>query len=182
MDIDFVAYSEDCVVSGRLTLGADRLTDLMTAANEYVVDDAAFEALDDRHVVSLAQIAVGRDELCLVVANGPRGNRGRRVRTRPVPVRAGVGPYELLGYAHAMPSSDALASIQRRTIVPLTECRVRFKRGGKAVEHWHDTVLVNRDKIDWLENASSQELPAAPPDLPVTLDPRAHDLTGEMFV
>jgi hypothetical protein len=182
MDIDFIAYSEDCVISGRLTLGADRLTDLMTGSSEYVVDDAAFEALDDRRVVSLAQIAVGRDELCLVVANGPRGDRGRRVRTRPVSVRVQVGPYELLGYAHAMPSSDALASIQRRTIVPLTECRVRFVRGGKAVEHWHDTILVNREKIDRIEIAHSEELPAALPDRPIAVDPRAHDMTGELFV
>jgi hypothetical protein len=181
MDIDFIAYGEDCVISGRLTLGAERLTDLMTDASEYVVDDAAFEALDDRRVVSLAEVAVGRDELLLVVANGPRGNPGRRIRTRPVPVRVGVGPYELFGYAHAMPTSDALASIQRRTIVPLTECRVRFERGGKLVEHWHDTVLVNRDKIDWLVNASPNEL-AAPPDLPATIDPRARDLTGELLV
>ena len=144
MDIDFIAYSTDSVISGRLSLGAERLTDLMTDASEYLVDDAAVEALDDRRVVSLAEVAVGRDELLLVVANGPRGNLGRRVRTRPTPVRVGVGPYELFGYAHAMPSSDALASIQRRTIVPLTECRVRFQRGGKLVEHWHDTVLVNR--------------------------------------
>jgi hypothetical protein len=182
MDVDFIAYSEDCVISGRLTLGADRLTDQMTSASEYVVDGAAFEALDDRRVVSLAQIAVGRDELCLVVANGPRGNVGRRVRKRPILVRMVVGPYELLGYAHAMPSTDALASIQRRTIIPVTECRVRFQRGGQATEHWHDTVLVNRDKIVWLESASAERLPGAPPDLPATLDPRARDFTGEMFV
>jgi hypothetical protein len=181
MDIDFIAYSADCVISGRLSLGAERLTDLMTDASDYVVDDAAVEALDDRRVVSLAEVVVGRDELLLVVANGPRGNPGRRIRTRPTPVRVGVGPYELFGYAHAMPTSDPLASIQRRTIVPLTECRVRFERGGKRVEHWHDTVLVNRDKIDWLEIATSKEL-AVPPNLPARIDPRARDLTGEMLV
>jgi hypothetical protein len=181
MEIDFLAYSEDCVVSGRLTLGADRMTDLLTASNEYVVDDAAFEALDDRRVLSLAKIAVGRDELCLVVANGPRGNRGRRIRTWPTRVRVGVGPYELLGYFHAMPSSDALATIRRRTIVPLTECRVRFQRAGNRIEHWHHTVLVNRDKIDWLENAAADEA-MAPPNLPAKLDPRAHDMTGELFL
>ena len=181
MDIDFVAYSADSVISGRLTLGAERLTDLMTDASEYVVDDAAVEALDDRRVVSLAEVAVGRDELLLVVANGPRGNPGRRIRTRPLSIRVGVGPYELLGYAHAMPNSDPLASVKRRTIVPLTECRVRFERAGKPVEHWHDTVLVNSDKIDWLEIAASKEL-APPPDLPAKIDPRARDMTGELLV
>lgn len=98
MNIDFVGYTADCIVSGEVALESDRLTDLLSGREEYTIENVALESLDDARVVRLRSANVFRGELCVVAATGPRGDVGRRVRTRPHPMRAQVGPYEVFGY------------------------------------------------------------------------------------
>lgn len=158
MQISFSAYADDCTVRGEIVLGADRLSDLLTATTEYEVRAAAFRALDDGRVVEADSAAVLRDDLCMVVASGPRGRADRRLWTRQHPVRARVGPYVVLGYLHAPPTIDPLRTTDRRPIVALTSCVVGYAEGTEDVWVENDTLLVNTTKIDVLETANPEDL------------------------
>jgi hypothetical protein len=178
MQIPFSAYADDCTVRGEIALGADRLSDLLTSTTEYEVKAAAFRALDDGHVVQADSAAILRDDLCMVVASGPRGRADRRLWTRQHPVRARVGPYVVLGYLHAPPTIDPLRTTDRRPIVALTNCVVGYAEGQHPVWVESDTLLVNTTKIDVLETAHPEDLGlGAHVALPAKQDPRAKDLT-----
>lgn len=182
MKVQFVAYATECVIGGAVELDRDRLTDLLAGREAYVVEDASIEVLEDDRVLTLSSIDLVRDDLCVVAAAGPRGDSSRRLRTRPFPIRAGVGPYEVSGYIHAIPTADPVATALRRAIVPMTDGWIAFRRGGKLVERRHEGILVNRAHIEWLEQARDEEvrLPRML-DLPIALDPGARDLTGELY-
>ena len=178
MQIPFTAYAEDCTVRGEIALGVDRLSDLLSSTEEYEVKDAAFRALDDGHVVQADSAAILRDDLCMVVASGPRGRADRRLWTRQHPVRARVGPYVVLGYLHSPPTIDPMATMDRRPIVALTNCVVGYAEGQQPMWVENDTLLVNTHKIDVLETAHPEDLGlAAHLELPAKRDARAKDLT-----
>lgn len=178
MQIPFTAYADDCTVRGEIALGVDRLSDLLSSTTEYEVKDAAFRALDDGHEVACDSAAVLRDDLCMVVASGPRGRADRRLWTRQHPVRARVGPYVVLGYLHAPPTIDPMRTTDRRPIVALTNCVVGYAEGSTPMWVENDTLLVNTTKIDVLETAHPEDLGyAGHVELPTKRDPRAKDLT-----
>lgn len=158
MRIPFAAYADDCTVRGEIALGADRLSDLLTSTTEYEVRAAAFRALDDGRVVEADSAAILRDDLCMVVASGPRGRPDRRLWTRQHPVRARVGPYVVLGYLHAPPTIDPLHAKDHRPIVALTSCVVGYAEGTGQVWVENDALLVNTSKIDVLETAQPEDL------------------------
>jgi hypothetical protein len=178
MQIPFTAYADDCTVRGEIALGVDRLSDLLSSTTEYEVQGVAFKALDDGRVVEAGSAAVLRDDLCMVVASGPRGRVDRRLWTRQHPVRAKVGPYTVLGYLHAPPTVDPMRSTDRRAIVALTNAVVGYAEGDKDVWAESDTILVNTHKIDRLETAHHEDLGLGA-HIPAELkkDPRAKDLT-----
>ena len=182
MDIEFVAYASDCIVGGWISLAEDRLTDLLSSEGPYTVRDVSVGSLDGSTALGLPTLAVLREELCIVTATGPRGSAGRRVRTRSIPVRLAAGPYEAFGYLHAPPTKDPLTAAMSRDIIPLTSAWVRFTRGSEIIERQHETILVNRAQISWLDRASNEDA-RLPPDLavPLTADARAKDLTPELF-
>jgi hypothetical protein len=182
VDIEFVAYASDCIVCGWISLAHDRLTDLLSADGPYPVRDVSVASLDGATALGLSTLAVLREELCIVTATGPRGSAGRRVRTRSVPVRLTAGPYEAFGYLHAAPTKDPLSAAMGRPIIPLTSAWVRFERGQESIERQHDTILVNRAQISWLDRATHEDARLAP-DLrvPHAADTRAKDLTAELF-
>jgi hypothetical protein len=178
MQIPFTAYADDCTVSGEIALGTDRLSDLLSSTTEYEVTAAAFRALDDGHVVEAGSAAVLRDDLCMVVASGPRGRADRRLWTRQHPVRARIGPYTVLGYLHASPTIDPMRTTDRRAIVALTNCIVGYAEGDTDVWVENDTLLVNTTKIEVLETAHHEDLGLANHlELPTKRDTRAKDLT-----
>ena len=151
--VEFVAYGEDCILSGRAVLDADRLSDMLNAHDEYLVsglsvarfdDDAPFE-LDD-------EIAVPRDEIYIVHASGPRGDAARRHRTMPQHLAIKMGRYEVRGFFHALPGADPIVAFRRRkAMVPLTDGRIEYTFHGQRRETRVDTVIVNREQIDWVE-------------------------------
>ena len=178
MQIPFTAYADDCTVHGEIALGADRLADLLSSTTEFEVLGAAFRALDDGRTVEAESASVLRDDLCMVVATGPRGRADRRLWTRQHPVRARVGPYTVLGYMHAPPTIDPLRTTDRRPIVALTSCVVGYAQSQTPMWIESDTLLVNTTKIDVLETAHPEDLGlAAHLELPTKVDPRAKDLT-----
>jgi hypothetical protein len=178
MQIPFTAYAEDCTVTGEIALGADRLSDLLSSTTEYEIASPSFTALDDGRQVTAESCSVTRDDLCLVLATGPRGKVERRLWTRQHPVRARIGPYTVIGYLHAPPTIDPLRTTDRRPIVALTEGSVTYADGSGTVRIEAQTVLVNSAKIDVLETATSDDLGLANHgDLQTATDPRARDLT-----
>lgn len=181
MQIPFTAYAEDCTVSGEVDLPGDRLSDFLASTSEFVVAKPSFRALDDGRVVEGETCDVLRDDLCVVIATGPRGLPERRVWTRQHPVRAKVGPYKVVGYLHAAPTIDPLHSTDRRQVVALTDSVVEYAEAGVTVRVEAPAVLLNCTKINKLENATDEDVGLARHfERDVALDPRARDLTGNV--
>ena len=147
--VDFVAYAEDCTLSGRIRLRSDRLTDMLNDHEELQLIDVLVQSLSDREAVEVREVVVPRDELLSVHATGPRGDQARRTRTRQTQVAITAGPYEIRGYLPTAPFLDALAALHRRgPMVPLTDAVIDYAVGGEWQRHRVGTLIVNRGAID----------------------------------
>lgn len=180
--VDFVAYAEDCILSGRISLAEERLTDLLNAHDEYVLSDVLVERFDDSPAVILAEVMVRRDEVLLVHATGPRGSAARRQRTRQHPLAMQLGPYHVRGYLHALPGSDPLAAIRRRkSMVPMTDAWIEVGGGSGRQRRRVGVVVVNREQMDWAVPALDDEVEM--PDLPLQAEhgPLVKDFTGQIL-
>jgi hypothetical protein len=179
--LDFVAYAEDSVLSGRLELRADRLTDLLNEHDEFVLESVLVSSLTDGHAIEAAELLVARDELFLVHATGPRGSRGRRQRTRQHALAMQLGPYHVRGYVHALPGTDPIANLRRRRpMVPLTEAWIEYELNGVREGRRVSTVVVNRHQLDWVVEAADEEVEY--PEIPVKAGPLVKDFTGSLRV
>ncbi len=181
-EIEFTAYAEDCRVFGHIRLDAERLTDMLNAHDEFLLVDALVESLSDGHITEAKEILVARDELLAVQAGGPRGNAGRRNRTRPYPVAMQTGPYTIRGYLHALPGADPLASVRRRKpMVPLTEAWIEYQSGDARHQARIGTLVVNREMTNWIQLAADEDVTL--PDLPLDAKPGllTKDFTGNLM-
>jgi hypothetical protein len=158
MQIEFKAYADDYTVGGAADFEGDRLADFLDGVDEVEVQGVSVQALEDGRRHELASATIARDELCMVVATGPRGRADLRLRTRAHPMRAEVGPYAVCGYFHVLPTADPFAVAQHRRVVALRPVRIAFDVGGERVEETHDTLLLLRDKIDVFELSSDETL------------------------
>jgi hypothetical protein len=151
--VDFVAYGEDCILSGRAVLDADRLSDMLNDHDEYLVSGLSVERFDDETPFALDdEIAIPRDELYLVHASGPRGDAARRHRTMPQRLAIKMGPYKVCGYFHSLPGADPVEAFRRRkAMVPLTDAQIEFMFHGDRREVKIETLIVNREQIDWVQ-------------------------------
>ena len=151
-EVAFVAYGEDCILSGRTVLDADRLSDMLNANDEYALVGVTVERLGDGSPLRVDEVVVPRDELCLVHATGPRGNAERRRHTLPRYVAMQVGPYGVRGFIHGLPGADPIVSLRRRKpMIPLTDVRIDYVVSGERREDHVDSVILNRERIDWIE-------------------------------
>ncbi len=151
--VEFVAYGEDCILSGRAVLDADRLSDMLNAHDEYLVSGLSVERFDEASPFRLDdEIAIPRDELYLVHASGPRGDAARRHRTMPQQLAIRMGPYKVRGLFHSLPGADPVVAFRRRkAMVPLTDALIEFTFHGELRETRVDTLIVNREQIDWVQ-------------------------------
>ncbi|HEY7523206.1 MAG TPA: hypothetical protein VH720_06075 [Candidatus Limnocylindrales bacterium] len=150
-DVEFVAYAEDCLVTGRIALSAERLTDLLNDHDEYALVNVVVSSLEDGRELEVPEITLLRDDLLVAQATEPRGNAGRRRATRTYGVAAQVGPYLLRGFLHALPGSDAVASLGRRkTMVPMTNVWIDFVSAGVPQHRHLPTAIVNQERIEWV--------------------------------
>lgn len=152
MHAEFIAYAGDCRVQGRIDVAADaRLTDWLNLLDAVSVHDAELTSHADGHVVRLDEVSIERFDLFAVEALGTRGDSNRRVHTVRHRLQVKLGPYMVLGYLHAFPGSGPLQAIPRRApMIPLTTATIAFD-GGTAIEaHDVDTLIVNRDLVDWV--------------------------------
>lgn len=180
--VEFVAYGEDCHLSGYTRMNTDRLTDMLNDHDEYQLVDVLVEGLADGAAVEVAEVIVRRDELFLVHATGPRGNQDRRRRTRLHPVAIQMGPYHLRGYVHTLPGADPVQAIRRRNpMVPLTDAWIEFGSAAGRQRRRVGTVVVNREQVDWIVPAIDEEIEM--PDLPLSAEqgPLVKDFTGALF-
>ncbi|HET9852078.1 MAG TPA: hypothetical protein VFP56_06185 [Candidatus Limnocylindrales bacterium] len=179
MQIPFSAYADDCTVSGELALRTDRLSDFLASTTEFEIASPEFRALDDGRTVSAESCEIERDDLCLVLATGPRGRAERRLWTRQHPVRLRVGPYVVIGYLHSPPTIDPFRTTDRRAIVALTSSLVGLPEGDGTTWVEAAAVLVNTSKIDHLETASEEDIGLARSlETPAAADPAAKDMTA----
>jgi hypothetical protein len=179
--VEFMAYAEDCILSGFVRLDADRLSDLLNAHDEYELVDVCAMDLRTGVLRETPAILVDRDELMLVHATGPRGVAGRRVRTRQHPVALGVGPYAIRGYLHSPPGADPIASFRRRRpMVALTDAWVEYHSDGVPQRRRVSSVVVNRTMVDWIVEVVDDIVEM--PDIPVQVHGgvQAKDLTGHV--
>lgn len=183
--VEFVAYGEDCLLSGQIRLAAERLTDMLNDHDEYELIDVMVERLDGQGASEAQQVLVHRDEILLVHATGPRGSQARRQRRRPHPVAMQMGPYHVRGYLHALPGSDPLLAIRRRkAMVPLTDAWIEFSVGGVRQRRQAAVLVVNREQIDWISAADDDDiLLSAMPTMPVAAGqgPLLKDFTGQIL-
>jgi hypothetical protein len=179
MRIPFSAYADDCTVTAEVELEADRLSDLLAGTEEFRVDGAAFQALDDGRVVEAGSATILLDDLCIVTATGPRGRPERRLWTRQHPARARLGPYTVYGYLHAVPTIDPFRNAERRTILAFSSSVVEYDFCGTLTRVEADAVLLNRAKVETLDPVTEKELgPATRPQMTQSVDPRSKDMTN----
>ena len=174
--VAFVAYGADCVLSGRTTLDGDRLSDMLNDHDEYALIGVTVERFDGGPPLAVDDVVVSRDEIWMVHAGPPRGAVGRRTRTAPRHVAIKMGPYQVRGFIHSLPGSDALASIGRRKpMIPLTDVRIAYTMLGEAREVRAATVIVNRDQIEWLTATEPDhaDFPPEPTPTPPTTEPKS---------
>jgi hypothetical protein len=179
--IELDAYAADCRLIGFVDFGDGRLAEFLNATPELRIRDARLESLADGRVTQLPEITVDRDELCAVVASGPRGDAARRLRTRTTRVVVDLGPYQVVGLVHGTPASDPLGAALRRAMwIALTDVTVTYRRGPDSLSDEVATLLVNRNvarSIRAVESASVV-LPWEAPRTPRPATPRAIDLTS----
>lgn len=158
MQLEFKGYADDYTVGGATEFQGDRLADFIDAAEELEVQGVRVRALDDGREHELPSATISRDELCMVVATGPRGRPDLRLRTRAYPMRAEVGPYAVCGYFHVPPTSDPFAVVRHRRVVALRPVKIAYDVAGQHVEEEHDTLLLLGSKIEVFERSSDETL------------------------
>jgi hypothetical protein len=150
-EVDFVAYTSDERLSGRVGLDSSRLSDMLNVHDEYVLVDALAERLPSGGSMVVAEIMVRRSELPLVYAAGPRGDRAQRVPTQTHRIVLRSGRYLVSGRLHSGHGEDPLASLRARSpMVPLTDAMIEFRRGIEIVREPSGTIVVNRELVDWV--------------------------------
>ena len=165
-EVEFVAYGADCILSGRTVLDGDRLTDMLNDHDEYALVGVMVERFDGGEPLEVAEIVVPRSEIWLVHASGPRGNDERRHRMSQQHVAIKMGPYSVRGFYHALPGTDPVTAIGRRQpMVPLTGARIEYTIDGEPREVLVDTLIVNRDQMEWVEPLEPDRIdfPVHPP-------------------
>jgi hypothetical protein len=151
-EVEFVAYAGDCRLSGRLRLDASRLSDMLNAHDEYLLEGVLAERLPDGGALVVPELLVSRDELILVQATGPRGDRARRTRTEVHGIAMRAGPYLLAGDLHTAPGVDPVLFFRRREpMVPLTDATVEYATAAGPIREFAGTIVVNRDQLDWIQ-------------------------------
>lgn len=182
LELDFVAYAEDCVLSGRVDLREDRLSDLINAHEHFELVNVLVEDLSGGPAFELRDLAVERNELLVIHVTGPRGSRHRRKRTRQHPIVAKLGPYEVRGYVHALPGSDPIASLRHRPpMVPLTDAVIEYFVGRESIRRRVSTLLFNRELADWIVEGTDEGDPLEGFVMPPDEGPLVKDFTGDIL-
>lgn len=182
-EVEFVAYAEDCILSGHVTLVADRLSDLVNEHQELELVDVLVSDLTGGEGIEVHQLLISRDEILVLHATGPRGRVDRRQRRRQHPVVAKLGPYIVRGYIHVLPGSDPISSLRhRKAIVAMTDALIEYSVGAESIRRRVSTVLINRELADWIVPGEDDDDELARLEMPVDgTGPLVKDFTGDVL-
>jgi hypothetical protein len=179
-EVEIVAFAEDSVLSGRILLVGERVSDVLNENAEFSVTNALLEDLVDGHAIAIRELLLQRDEVYVVDANGPRGNPARRRRTCQHPIIAKAGPYEVFGYVHALPGSDPIKSLSRRPpMVAITDAVIGYTLGSEPQLRRANVVMLNHERLDWIAEAPDDTLVLDMPPGPI--GPLTKDFTGFLY-
>jgi hypothetical protein len=160
MPIDFLAFTSDRRISGRIMLSDHRLSDMLNAVARIVIREATVDELNELREPRLADVTIAVGELLAVVGSGPRGSEQLRRRWLKRQASVGLGRYTIegdLGYPNdsTLPESSdpAIVFANRDLLVPLTDATIRYERQGGLVTETFETVLVNRARAAWVDIA-----------------------------
>ncbi len=176
MLVAFRGYGIDFIVTGRVELRADRLTDLVNESETIELREVVLEGLHDLARVVVPDYSIRRDELLAVKVAGPRGARLWRVPTTRHRLQAQIGPYNVLGRLHT-PSGDSVAHRLSSSgpMLPLTDATIAYVIGGILEVRDAATILINRELASWVraEDVAPGVRPIAGPT--VSASPAAPD-------
>ena len=154
--IDFVGFSDDCRVEGKVDLADSRLADMLNGNATIVVREVTVVSTSDGRTQELDELEINRDELNIVVASGPRGDPKRRLATRPNGVSMKLGPYCAEGFMHAPPTANPVRSFDRKpAMVAITDAVLEYDFCNEPVSQWFRTLLVNRELAISLRTVTS---------------------------
>lgn len=156
--VRFIAYVNHNQVFGWVRLRADRLTDLLNAHAELHLTDVEIQSFVDGIERSFEEVVIQRSELVAVHATGPSGDSSRRQETQAHPLVIQAGNYVMWGQLHADPGADPIASLRDRgAMLPLTEAWIEYWSNGARRYRSEGTIIVNREKADWIRLASRED-------------------------
>jgi hypothetical protein len=157
--VRFSAYIANQRVFGWVRLDADRLTDLLNEHDELLLLDVGLESLPNGWPGTVDEVLIHRRDLVAVHATGPRGAAVRWQATQSHPVAIQSGSYLIGGYLHVPPGMDPIASAHARPpLVPLTDALIEFWAHGRREHQSIGTIIVNRDKADWIRLVTHDDL------------------------
>ena len=161
MRITFQGYAGDCTIDGEIDIESARLSDALDKMDEVVIHDATLHSLGDGRQMHAGEMKLLRDDLFLIEGQGggSQGNEQRRVRTVRHALRVQLGPYTCFGELHALPGVAPLRTLLvRRTMVPLTNCLLHFRRAGRDEFRRMPLLIVNGRQIEHVEEATTEQL------------------------
>lgn len=140
---ELTIYAADSILTARLLLVQDRVSELLNTAVPIDLRHVRITSLDDGRRVALDALEVDRNEILMAVADTIRGRASRRVATVQRPVIAVVGPYRIVGRVHGPPSTDPIELARRKAWVVITNATVTFRAKGQAASETHGAVIVH---------------------------------------
>ena len=158
MLIDFRGYAAGFIVSARVDLTADRLTDQLNRDAPLDLAEVTLESLVDGRTVTIDQLILEPRELFAAKALGPRGDAAQRIVTVEHRLQAQIGPYNVLGRLHAEPGLSAMESVLSRwPMIPLTEATIAYVIGGVLEVRDAGTIIINRELATWVRDPEADE-------------------------
>ncbi len=145
-EIEFIGFADDCRVEGKVDLEDARLADMLNSRPSITVRNVTVVSHIDGHTQAFDELEIGREELDIVVASGPRGDPKRRLATKPNGVTMRLGPYCAEGFMHAPPTANPVRGFDRRpAMVAVTDAVLEYQYCDDQVSEWFRTLLVNRE-------------------------------------
>jgi hypothetical protein len=160
--VEFLGFADGCRVQGRIDLGDARLADLLNRQARILVRDAVVVRTSDGSSEAFGELEVDRDELEIVVADGPRGDPKRRRATTCDCVSMQLGPYCAEGFMHSPQREEVAGLDDPPPMVALTDVVLEYEFRKEAVSEWFRTLLVNRDMATSVRTVAIAGEPAAP--------------------
>jgi hypothetical protein len=156
-EVEFLGFADGCRVQGWVAFDDARLADMLNRQSRILVRNAVVVRTSDGSSQRFGELEVDRDELEIVVAEGPRGDPKRRRATACDCVSMQLGPYSAEGFMHS-PRVDTIAGIDDPPpMVAVTDAVLEYEFGNESRSEWFRTLLVNRDLATSIRTVAGPE-------------------------